>query len=85
MSILSRWWAAVRWHLDVAKRLAAWKPDVVLYYEPHSALAVYWYFLRYRGTAKLFIHHHEYYDPSDYLSTGNRMTRLNSFFEKRYY
>jgi hypothetical protein len=82
-SILQRWRHSLRWHWQAANALGEFQPDVLLYFEPHSALAAAIYYRWYQGTARLFIHHHEYYTPSDYRQPGNRLTRINHFFECR--
>ena len=74
----------VRWHLRVARDLARWQPDAVISVEPHSALAVWIFYRILGGAARLFIHHHEYYAPSDYLKPGSRTTRICHHFEKTY-
>lgn len=70
------------WHFRVARELARWRPDVLISIEPHSALAVWMYFHLFRGSARLFIHHHEYYAPADFLEAGSRTSRLCHRFEK---
>ena len=83
-SFYRRWRCSLNWHWHAAKALAQFAPDVVLYYEPHSALAAFLYYRWFKGTARLFVHHHEYYAPEDYRKRGNRLTRLNQYFEFRY-
>ena len=83
-SLLRRWKNSLTWHWQAAKALAEFAPDVLLYFEPHSALAAAIYYGWYHGTARLFIHHHEYYTASDYRQPGNRLTRINHFFECRF-
>lgn len=80
-SAASRFWGFLRWHWRVARDLARWRPDVVLSIEPHSALAVWFYFRLFGGTARLAIHHHEYYAPTDFLGVGSRTSRLCHYFE----
>lgn len=74
----------LRWHLTVARELARWQPDGILSIEPHSALAVWMYYRLFGGTARLFIHHHEYYAPADFLGAGSRTSRICHHFEKSY-
>ena len=82
-SMLQRWRHSLFWHWRAAEALAEFDPDVVLYFEPHSALAATIYYRWLRSSSRLFIHHHEYYTPSDYRQPGNRLTRINHFFERR--
>ncbi len=70
-----------RWHVRVARDLARWRPDAILSVEPHSALAVWIYYRLLGGKARLFIHHHEYYAPGDFLKVGNRSSRICHHFE----
>ena len=81
--IYQRWRYSASWHWQTAKAIANFRPDVLLYFEPHSALAAAIYYRWRKGKARLFIHHHEYYAPSDYQQPGNRQTRINHFFERR--
>ncbi len=71
------------WHLHCAMELWRLKPDIILYVEPHSAIATWIYFKVLRGKARLFIHHHEYYEPKDYERPGMRLPWLGSWLEKR--
>ena len=64
------------WHLRVAAELSRWDPDAIILVEPHSSFAVWLYYTFFRGTAPLFIHHHEYYSPEDYERPGMRLLRL---------
>lgn len=72
------------WHIRTALELAAWRPDAVMYVEPHSAPAAWIYYRILRGTAALFIHHHEYYAPEDYRRRGMRLLRRSLVLEQRY-
>ena len=74
----------LRWHWGVASELASWRPDVVMSVEPHSALAVWLYYRFYGGSARLMIHHHEYYAPADFLKPGSRTSRWCHHFEMSY-
>jgi hypothetical protein len=78
-----RWLLFLLWHFSAAVRLIREKPDAVLSVEPHSALAAWIWKIVFRGRGKLLIHHHEYYTLADYRRVGNRLTRINRFFEDR--
>jgi hypothetical protein len=78
-----RWLLFLFWHMRAALQLYRWRPDAVLSVEPHSALAAWIWKVLLRGRGMLLIHHHEYYSPSDYLSRGNRLIRINRLFENR--
>ena len=72
------------WHMKTAAELARWKPDVVMMVEPHSSLAVWLYYRLFRGSARLFIHHHEYYAPEDFNAPGMRLLRSTLGLERNY-
>lgn len=80
-----RWMRTLAWHGRTAWRLKQFRPDVVLSVEPHSALAVWLYFQFFRGRARLLIQHYEYYAEADYCRAGNRLLRLNRWFERSLY
>jgi len=71
------------WHVRVAAEIAAFKPDVLISVEPHSALAAWLYYKACRGAARLFIHHHEYYAPEDFAREGMRVLRRTLPLERR--
>lgn len=81
---LARLVVAFWWHVQTALSLWKLKPEAIVYVEPHSAIAAWIYFRLLRGTARLFIHHHEYYEAKDYNRPGMRMPRLGSRLEKSY-
>ncbi len=68
--------------------LALWKmlrfrPDVVLYIEPHSSFPAFAYrLLNWRH--RLFIHYHEYYEPAHFQAPGMRLIAVYHWFEKRF-
>lgn len=70
------------WHLRAAAEIARWKPDVLISVEPHSALATWAYYSIFRGNARLFIHHHEYYAPEDFHAPGMRLLRATMGLER---
>ena len=82
-SIWRRWGMAFLWHLRAAVICWWLKPAAVISMEPHSALAAWLWLVLLRGRSRLLLHHHEYYTPADYLRLGNRLTRLNRWFENR--
>lgn len=68
--------------------LALWKmicfrPDVVLYFEPHSSFpATLFGLVNYRY--RLFIHYHEYYDPDHFHVPGMRVIAFYHWFERKF-
>ncbi len=78
-----RWFWSLLWHLHAAWICWRLQPTAVISVEPHSALAAWLWLVLLRGRSRLLIHHHEYYTPADYLRPGNRLTRLNRWFENR--
>ncbi len=72
------------WHWKAARLIASWKPDVIFYWDPQSALACY-LCLRWMGCkSTLLVHHHEYHAPEDFLRVGMRIPRLGHYFERNW-
>lgn len=80
---LARFWKTLVWHMRAAAALYSHRPDLVLAVETHSALAVWFYRVLFRGRAQLVIQHYEYTSQPEYHRVGNRLLRLNRFFEQR--
>lgn len=72
------------WHVKTALSIAIFKPDAIVYIEPHSAIGAWIYYRLLGGEARLFIHHHEYYSPEDYDRPGMRIPRLGFGLEQSY-
>jgi hypothetical protein len=81
---LRRLVVALLWHLRTAWALFRYKPDAVIYVEPHSALSAWLYYRFLFGKARLFIHHHELYEPCDYLRPGMRLPRIGAILENSF-
>jgi len=64
--------------------LIRFRPQAILYFEPHSALPVYLYSRLFSRSTTVFIHHHEYYEPEQYSGRGMRLTRLAHLCETHY-
>lgn len=56
------------------------KPDIVIYFEPHSAYPAYLYKRYFNPSVRIFIHYHEYYSPKEF--TAPQMKSVQ-FFHKR--
>ncbi|HKY98874.1 MAG TPA: hypothetical protein VJL35_13525 [Gemmatimonadaceae bacterium] len=82
LSAVQRLLGYLLWHLRTAGELAAFKPDVIISIEPHSAIAIWMYFNVFRCAARLFIHHHELYVPEDFEAAGMRLVRIAARLEK---
>ncbi len=81
---LSRWWRLILmagFQVWCTWRLFLRRPSVVLYYEPHSAGAVLLYIVLCRKV-RLFVHNHEYREPSHFSAPGNRVFAIFHWFEK---
>jgi hypothetical protein len=76
----SRLWRHLRFTLGTVWRLLRFRPDAILYYEPHSAMPVYLYSHYVQPAVAVFIHNHEYYAPANFARPGMRMVQL---FHKR--
>ena len=64
--------------------LIKFKPDVIVYFESHSALPVFLYQI-FRRNMKLFIHYHEYMTPAEYSQKGMRFVKLAHSKERLLY
>jgi hypothetical protein len=74
-SALHRLTSYVRFHLGTPVSLATRRPDLVMYFEPQSSFPV--FAARLAGSRPpLFVHHHEYYEPQEFLAPGMRLPRL---------
>ena len=69
--------------LFVFWQLVFFRPDVLLYFEPHSSFPAFLYLLLTRR-CRLFIHYHEFRDQKEYRQPGNRLIALYHWFEKRW-
>lgn len=73
--------AYVRFHLGTPVSLAAQRPELTMYFEPQSSFPV--FLARFAGSRPpLFVHHHEYYEPQEFLAPGMRLPRLFHRIEK---
>lgn len=55
--------------------LIRFKPDLLLYYEPHSAYPAYLYTRFLSRKTRLFIHYHEYYTPEEFRAPHMQSVR----------
>jgi hypothetical protein len=62
------------------RTLIRFRPQVILYFEPHTAPVVFLYLL-WNRSARLFIHYHEYRELSHYRDRGNAIARLGHLLE----
>ncbi|MEO8577450.1 MAG: glycosyltransferase [Gemmatimonadales bacterium] len=81
-SSFGRAWSYAGFHLGTARRLAANPPDAVMYFEPQSSFPVL-LATKARHGLPVFIHHHEYHEPAEFLAPGMRLARLFHDYEKR--
>lgn len=72
-------WAYLCYIILPVWRLFWFKPDVLMYYEPHSAMPAYVYKKIFNSKVRLFIHYHEYYEPDNFK--GKSMAAVR-FFHK---
>jgi glycosyltransferase involved in cell wall biosynthesis len=63
-------------------RLLSGSPSAIVYIEPSSAFPVYLYSLL-RPGVPIFLHHHEYHSPDQFLRPGMRLIRAFHWLEKR--
>ncbi|WP_354694204.1 hypothetical protein [Elongatibacter sediminis] len=74
----------IKWHVKTAFSLRRFQPDSIVYVEPHSAIAA-WLFLRFfSGKARLYVHHHEFYEQRDFLRPGMQLPRIGNLKERQF-
>jgi hypothetical protein len=82
-NILARLWSYVAFPFAVFCDLMRMRPEAILYVEPQSAFPVFLYMLLVKR-CRIFIHHHEYHDPHQFLRRGMRLVRFYHWLEKVY-
>jgi hypothetical protein len=72
--------AYLQFNALTAAALIRERPEIVLYFEPQSSFAVTIasFFVRFA----VFIHHHEYHAPEEFLRRDMRLTRLFHYIER---
>lgn len=80
-NILLKLWHFFKFIIKPFLRLLLFRPDVIFYYEPHSAMPVYFYKKFIRRKVRIFIHYHEYYSKSDFNGPSMASVRLFHKFE----
>ena len=78
-NIILKFWSFFTYVFLPLWQIIVFKPHVLMYYEPHSALPAYIYKRFFNPRVKLFIHHHEYYAPEEFQGPAMRSVR---FFHK---
>lgn len=78
---LARLWTPLRFTLGTTRALIRFRPDAILYYEPHSAMPVFLYSRYVDPGARLLIHHHEYYEPDQFENPGMRIVKASHRLE----
>lgn len=79
----ARLWAYASFPIAVLYQLIRMRPNAILYVEPQSAMPVFLYLLLVKH-CRIFIHHHEYHDPHQFLRPGMRLVRFYHWLEKVY-
>ena len=83
LSRFRRLFAFLQFPLLALWKMIRFRPDIVLYIEPHSSFpATLFGLINYRH--RLFIHYHEYYEPEHFHAPGMRLVASYHWFEKRY-
>lgn len=75
-NIILKFWSFLTYVFLPLWQLIVFKPHVLIYYEPHSALPAYLYKRLFNPGVKLFIHHHEYYAPEEFQGSSMRSVRF---------
>ena len=60
------------------------KPDVIMYFEPHSAITAYLYMRLVNPKVRLYIHNYEYYSKNDFLEPNMVSVRWFHYLETSY-
>lgn len=81
--VLRKLCSYVSFPLIVFWRLVAFRPDVVLYFEPHSSFPAFLYCLIARR-CRLFVHHHEYYEGRAFQERGMRVVKFYHWIERKW-
>lgn len=80
---LRRIWRLLSFPMWVCWQLFWFRPDALLYFEPHSSAAAFLYLLCNRQ-CRLLIHYHEYREPREYQDRGNRLFGWYHQLERRF-
>jgi len=70
-----RLWKHLLFTVGCVRRLRQFKPQAILYYEPHSAMPAYIYSRYCDGNTTVLIHNHEYYEPAQFERPGMRLVK----------
>lgn len=82
-SRLVRLWLLLSFPFWACWCLLWFRPDALLYFEPHSSAAAFLYLLC-RPRCRLLIHYHEYREPREYRDPGNRLFGWYHRLERRF-
>jgi len=77
--ILKLWYLFISITVPVF-RMLVFKPDVLMYFEPHSAFSVYIYKKFFNRKVRVFIHYHEYYAKEEFKASG--MASVNFYHQR---
>lgn len=83
LSLFRRLLAFLQFPLLALWKLICFRPNVVIYIEPHSSFPAVLFQLVNRQH-KLFIHNHEYCEPDHFRVPGMRLVAFYHWFERRY-
>jgi len=83
-NIIFRLWKYLLFNIGVLIRLIIFKPEKILYFEPHSAGVVYWYRKFFNEKLALLIHYHEYYEPAQFEQRGMRLVKRYHQYEREF-
>ena len=81
LSRLRRLFAFLQFPMLALWKMIRFRPDVVLYIEPHSSLPA-TLFRLINSRHRLFVHYHEYYEPDHFHAPGMRMIAFYHWFER---
>lgn len=81
-SALKRLFLQLRFVGSTWAGLLRFRPEAILYFEPHSALPVFCHHLSLFRRTRIFVHHHEYYEPQEFDRPGMRLPKLAHWCER---
>lgn len=83
LGILAKFMAFLLFPMVSIWRIVLFRPDVLLYIEPHSSFPAFLYCFLFRRCS-LFIHYHEYHERRRFERPGMRLVRLFHWFERKF-
>jgi len=74
-NLFSKFWSYLSMTFGPLLQMLIWRPERILYVEPHSSFPVYLYKRFFNKKVHIFIHHHEYYAKEQFDEQGMGLVR----------